>query len=818
MCTTGDREIKTAIKNYKNKTKTRITIGFLTDFLYDRYQVQIFNGVVRAAQENDTNLLTFCGGSLKNPTVFPIYRNYIFNLIDPSVLNGLLVLSGPIANFITPEEMAAFLARFKPLPIVCIGLPIKPFSCIQVDNFQGMYDLTEHLINTHNCKKIGFISGNTTKNMEARLRFQGYKKALADHKLSFQPELVFHGDFCEGTGKTAARYFIERPGCRVNAVIASNDLMAYDALDELQARNISIPEDLILVGFDNTAERQLSYPSLTTAAQPLFKLGYQGLESIVHRIKHGKEIASNQLKVNLIIRRSCGCRSRVSRAAASIIPTKNIPTANKQNRTMKNFLKAILQTEIGFNFSDFNKRKIIIEWADRIATCITQAVNKKFSSYFTEMEKVLIETYSYKQSVLSWRDVIETTFQLLQKSFFQHQHAENIEQLKNYTYEIISEIHYSILNRKNRRIYQQLRQIDLFSRIIITSFSLQAFKSRIKQNLSSTGLTCCYIVKLRDQEFKSAEVLTYFNLNNNPTLKNKPFKPPQLLPGGINNHIDEFNLIVLPLNFEHEKIGFVLLSHINDFEESLYEILANQLSTALKTVQLVERELTYSQDLETEVIKRTADLRRSLKEKNVLLMEIHHRVKNNLQIISSLLNLQSSYSKQKKFVDVFTAAKNRIRSMSIIYEKLYKSKDLAHINLKEYITVLVNTLLTTFNRKGKIKVELNIDSIQLSVDKAIPCGLIINELVTNSIKHAFNYHTKGSTHVDDKIYISIRIEKRKCELIISDNGKGMPEDFNIHKTRTLGLELVSLLTEGQLNGKVSLHVKNGTSFTIIFNV
>ena len=353
---------------------------------------------------------------------------------------------------------------------------------------------------------------------------------------------------------------------------------------------------------------------------------------------------------------------------------------------------------------------------------------------------------------------------------------------------------------------------------IITSFSIQAFKNRITSNLPSTGLTCCYIVKLKDQQFKSAEVLAYIDADNKTKLSSTSFKPQQLLPDGIQNHFDKFNIIVLPLNFEHEKMGYVLIGHVDAFEESLYEIFANQLGTALKTVQFMQKELTYSQDLENEVIKRTSELRRSLKEKNVLLMEIHHRVKNNLQIISSLLNLQSNYSSEEAAVEVLTSAKNRIHSMSLIYERLYKSKDLAHINFREYVNALVNTLLTSFGKKGQIGIEMNIDNIQFSVDKAIPCGLIINELVTNSIKHAFTYPAKKTLPAENKICISLKIKNRTCELIIGDNGKGMSGDFNLHKTKTLGLELVSLLTEGQLNGEMSLHTKNGTSYTINFNI
>jgi PAS domain S-box-containing protein len=202
----------------------------------------------------------------------------------------------------------------------------------------------------------------------------------------------------------------------------------------------------------------------------------------------------------------------------------------------------------------------------------------------------------------------------------------------------------------------------------------------------------------------------------------------------------------------------------------------------------------------------------SLREKEVLLKEIHHRVKNNMQIISSLINLQSSRIDDKKTAKVLQNSQNRIKSMAIIHEKLYQSQDFTNVDLSEYVKSLTNHLLTTYGvNKKKIRFHTDIKDIYLDINKAIPCGLIINELLTNSIKHAFPDGKGG------EIRVAIRNQKgEKKELIVSDNGKGIPQDLDIGSTKSLGLTLVKILAEQQLRGSLHLEKKPETRFKIVF--
>ncbi|HEY9874720.1 MAG TPA: histidine kinase dimerization/phosphoacceptor domain -containing protein, partial [Candidatus Obscuribacterales bacterium] len=202
----------------------------------------------------------------------------------------------------------------------------------------------------------------------------------------------------------------------------------------------------------------------------------------------------------------------------------------------------------------------------------------------------------------------------------------------------------------------------------------------------------------------------------------------------------------------------------------------------------------------------------SLKEKEVLLKEIHHRVKNNLQIISSLLKLQSSYIKDEQTFGLFKDSQNRIRSMALIHEKLYQSKDLSRIDFAEYIRELTTNLLRSYGANSKtVTLKTSISDIRLTIDTAIPCGLIINELVSNSLKHAFSTE-KESNEICLQLHSH---HNNDFILIVSDNGIGLPPNIDFKDTETLGLELVCTLTE-QLEGTIEVDSSSGTKFNITF--
>ncbi|MFO7980122.1 MAG: PAS domain S-box protein [Candidatus Aminicenantes bacterium] len=204
-------------------------------------------------------------------------------------------------------------------------------------------------------------------------------------------------------------------------------------------------------------------------------------------------------------------------------------------------------------------------------------------------------------------------------------------------------------------------------------------------------------------------------------------------------------------------------------------------------------------------------MKKSLKEKEVMLREIHHRVKNNLQIVTSLLRLQSQFLRDKEAKQAFRESQNRIYSMALIHEKLYKSQDLARINLGHYIQSFVTHLFHAYEvDTSQIKMLMDTEDVQVDINTAIPCGLILNELVSNALKHAFPSGQRGE--------VNVRLSKNKegkINLTVKDNGRGLPREVNLHNPKSLGLQLIKDLTK-QLNGEVKVQKTKGSKFTVTF--
>jgi two-component sensor histidine kinase len=237
-------------------------------------------------------------------------------------------------------------------------------------------------------------------------------------------------------------------------------------------------------------------------------------------------------------------------------------------------------------------------------------------------------------------------------------------------------------------------------------------------------------------------------------------------------------------------------------------------------VLLVAQDMRQTRKLEHEITEKVKaqqsariqeeKLIKSLEEKEILLKEIHHRVKNNMQIISSLLNLQSGYLKDKGAVDALKDCQGRIMSMAMIHENLYRSKPLTGIKFKDYIDFLVKNIFHTYNVNTELfEVDIDADEVYLDIDTAIPCGLIINELLTNSIKHAYPEGTGG------QLNIKIDQDDGKYYLQVADDGMGLPAKLDITNTGSLGLLLVNSLVK-QLEGKLEVYREKGTIFQISF--
>lgn len=255
-------------------------------------------------------------------------------------------------------------------------------------------------------------------------------------------------------------------------------------------------------------------------------------------------------------------------------------------------------------------------------------------------------------------------------------------------------------------------------------------------------------------------------------------------------------------NSDAEEYSRALLNILDDFGAE---------KTRLEATQRAMLNLLEDFDAEKTKAEGTSlELEKLLKEREVLLKEVHHRVKNNLQVVSSLLGLQAWHFEDTRLRQALADSQNRVLSIALVHENLYRSKDLAQVEFSDYVDSLVDNLPRSSSAGTDVSVTQDIEKCLLSIETAVPCGLIINELVTNALKHAFPGEGRGSIRV-----VLRKIDPSNWMLIVADDGVGLPVDIDMRKTTSLGLELVTLLVK-QLAGTLEIKRNGGTSFQITF--
>ncbi|MBN1409214.1 MAG: substrate-binding domain-containing protein [Spirochaetales bacterium] len=265
-------------------------------------------GLEAGFSEHNTSIFVFTGVRHNNSRGFDYQTAATHQLITPAAIDGLIVASGMSSLFTEKTKIEDFMGQFTGIPMTSIGIPLEGIPSILVDNQTGIRNIVNHPVSVHGVKRFAFIHG-PGNNKEAKLRFETFRKALDAHGIEFDPELLVFGDFLPGSGNTAVRELLDRRKVRFDAVIASNDNMALGAQEELRNRNIRIPGDVIVTGFDDLPQASYTSPPLTTVRQPLYKQGRTAVDTIMDLI-HGREVSSEViLPTETVIRNSCGCVS-----------------------------------------------------------------------------------------------------------------------------------------------------------------------------------------------------------------------------------------------------------------------------------------------------------------------------------------------------------------------------------------------------------------------------------------------------------------------------------------------------------------------------
>jgi diguanylate cyclase (GGDEF)-like protein len=287
----------------------RRTIALLVDGLIEDYEVRIWSSVGEVAKKHDVNLICFACGTLDSPYHFSSQRGILFDLVEAAVeaghIDGILALSGSLANFSTPEKLLRTYARFSKIPLISVSAEFKGIPSITVNNAGGMHDMITHLIRHHGRRRIAFIRG-PEHSYDALERFEAYKRVLEENGIPFDPALVTPGDFMPPSGERAIALLMDERKTKFDALVAANDYMALDAMNVLLERGVKIPENVAVAGFDDAKEARGIIPALSSVRQPK-ELGARAARQLLDLMEGRPVPERNLLSTDLVYRESCGC-------------------------------------------------------------------------------------------------------------------------------------------------------------------------------------------------------------------------------------------------------------------------------------------------------------------------------------------------------------------------------------------------------------------------------------------------------------------------------------------------------------------------------
>jgi DNA-binding LacI/PurR family transcriptional regulator len=281
------------------------TVALLADYLICSYQVSLVQAVEQATKSLGMSLLTFAGRRLADPKPDWATQSRIYDLASPDTVDAVLLLSGPVGTHVGAQKLAEFCQRFQPLPVCSVGFELPGIPSLIVSNRQGTRVAIEHLIVQHGATRIAYIRG-PSDNEEAVDRYLGYIDALTKHGLPVDEALVVAGEFNVATGAKATRELLSR-GVVFDGLAAANDYMALAACEVLTEAGLRIPDDVLVVGFDDAAYARYAIPPLTTVRQPLERLARIAVDWIASALD-GKPLPTKMaVDVDLVPRLSCGC-------------------------------------------------------------------------------------------------------------------------------------------------------------------------------------------------------------------------------------------------------------------------------------------------------------------------------------------------------------------------------------------------------------------------------------------------------------------------------------------------------------------------------
>lgn len=602
-------------------TKKRPTIAFFVSELEGDFSKAVCSGIFDAAEEKDVNLIVLPGKTIKLIDAGQYNYNVIYEYVSHKNVDALVITSSVLCGCISKNQFDAFCLRYKPLPIVSIGIPIKGISNVLINNRTGLKQIINHLIKDHGKRRIAFITG-PDEHSEAEERFLVYRDTLKENGLEFDPDLVVPGNFTISAVEDGIKILIDDRKATFDTIVATNDEMAFGVLESLRKRGILVPDQVAVTGFDNGDGAKYANPSLTTVTQPIYELSKKALVLALELIQ-GKKVGDVVFDTEMVIRESCGCLSETLQAFNSNQLDLELELVAKGGLGPDQFVRRFINQNIEKTDTSVKKfgflKPFITDWF-RIFTqdgLEDQEVEKILRSFKSAIdisnlkENDILTIQTIITNLKKWFDAIaDSKSNLVDEDFFQRIRVLLTDTL--------------IKMQGNRLNYQHLEIRNfrvLLAEMVSKSHDYQEQLQSIIPRLHSMGINNCYIYLYdkpvnyhKNSAWRNPAMVNLAMAYNeeNSALPEKGCRFPweRVLKNELLPRNKRYTLMFNPLFIEDEHMGLILLE-FNMPDSYMFETLVIEMSCALK-LSLLFHEREQIENRLKDAVKELADYNESL--------------------------------------------------------------------------------------------------------------------------------------------------------------------------------------------------------------
>jgi signal transduction histidine kinase/DNA-binding LacI/PurR family transcriptional regulator/DNA-binding NarL/FixJ family response regulator len=787
----------------------RLTIGYIIPFIWGELSYLYYSGIVKAAEAYNVNLISFNGQKIEESEQQNIQANVVYNLVSDRVFDGLIMWGSPYNEYLSDTKWKILERIIGNLPMVSFSSPIKDYPVILTDDRQGFHDLMAHLVEHHKFKKIAFVAGPESS-FHAEWRLKLYAEYLASYNIAYDERLVStQRPYAIETGARAIAEFADRGlvfGRDIEAIMGVSDSVMLGAVGELEKRNVRIPDDVAVVGYNNRTESRSAIPPLTTVETSFENFGMKAIETLLHSIRKGAPVSRKILMpVKLVVRNSCGCDITRIEGMNTSVMTNGIDVMRSQAGVIASSM--MMQVHLPKNILDS-------DWAWHLIETFINDLETPGQRRFNEtLEKILNRVKRSGEDVFQWQSAVNEMHQRI-LPFIKGQRCETraLEMLNSARMQIYQSVEFVLANIQSRfdTNMQNLFNID---QNLMTQYEMSDIMNAVEKLLPYVKGHSCYISLYDDDIRPHAAARLVFAYCDDKRLSipgdGFVFDPVLIVPNEFRPKDRRYSLVVHPLYYRESQFGFAVFEDDSP-DKVLYHIFSGMINSTLYRTMIFaklkkseeEREALLqklareNEELEKKVEERTSDIRnvnvqlqKAIEEannanvaKSRFLANMSHEIRtplNGIMGFAEILRGTSDISLHRRYVHLIIDETERLIELInqvLDISKIESGKLKLNIDPFDFSQFIESVSLTYSALAAKRNLEYRVKVEDGTPEYIRGDALRIRQILTNLIGNAIKFTLQGHVHV-----LVQKIEETVGSIMlkfsISDTGVGIPPNM-----------------------------------------